>query len=488
MPFFQGKRFAEQARFASMFTDFLADRPADIQQTLQDAYQTLVSKGIQAAEQHFVEQIPRLRAQLDTSTAPLPVIGWLGEGAMDHEPVPGPGRLLLRVGFVVLSPLQVMLQAPGPAPGSVEAIAHIVKTGPFAPPMLLDLDRDGGLVTDRAEPVNNTLLRLLALLPSAQLKVTVFDPSRLGESVNFLYELGEAAEAIIGSKVKTTDRELAQALLELEEHITFVSQKYLQGTYDSLTAYNVAAGDIAEPYRVLVLYDYPAGFSRPGGGLDDESLVRLRKIVEVGRRCGVFTMVVTDPNLASPYQDSVVNLPWLWAGQPPPPEWAALLTLGDRRRSELTLSFPGPRKTVPGGSGVLVCDDCGAPADGIHVLPNGDSPKRLALACESHDPGGEWWLLSERDDLERAVRNAAVFDRLRPGVGAALRAAVDEADRTPASPQAEIARHGESSAFVGPALAVWRYMPDEAADPSTMAAILLRPNADSHSRETCGSR
>jgi hypothetical protein len=50
----------------------------------------------------------------------------------------------------------------------------------------------------------------------------------------------------------------------------------------------------------------------------------------------------------------------------------------------------------------------------------------VALACERHDPGGEWWMLTELGDVERALRNISLFDRLRPGVSDSLRAARDE--------------------------------------------------------------
>jgi hypothetical protein len=67
------------------------------------------------------------------------------------------------------------------------------------------------------------------------------------------------------------------------------------------------------------------------------------------------------------------------------------------------------------------CDECDAPAVRVHLLPSGDQPERLSLACDRHDPGGEWWSLTELGDVERALRNASVFDRLRPDFSRALR-------------------------------------------------------------------
>jgi hypothetical protein len=71
--------------------------------------------------------------------------------------------------------------------------------------------------------------------------------------------------------------------------------------------------------------------------------------------------------------------------------------------------------------GTIACDECGAPAQTLHVLPSGEQPERLALACANHDPGGEWWDLTELDDLGRALQNASAFDELRPDVVEALR-------------------------------------------------------------------
>lgn len=74
---------------------------------------------------------------------------------------------------------------------------------------------------------------------------------------------------------------------------------------------------------------------------------------------------------------------------------------------------------------VLPCDECGTPADRVHVLPSSDRPERLSLACGAHDPGGDRWFLREVDDLERALRNASVFDELRPGVSDSMRKALE---------------------------------------------------------------
>jgi S-DNA-T family DNA segregation ATPase FtsK/SpoIIIE len=136
--------------------------------------------------------------------------------------------------------------------------------------------------------------------------------------------MGVAEERVLGDKVATTDKELAELLVGLEDHVTYVTQKYLGGSYDSLTNYNLAAGEVAEAYRLVLLYDYPQSFRRAGGGYDDEALRRLEKLVQAGRRCGVFIVAVQGSAAPSGAAEAAVSglVPLLSAEQPPS-QWVA---------------------------------------------------------------------------------------------------------------------------------------------------------------------
>ena len=183
----------------------------------------------------------------------------------------------------------------------------VLDAGPAVFPAILDLDRAGGFRTTSHLIAERVILELLASLPADQLVIRVFDPMRLGDSASFLYGLGDIAERVIGDKVKTTDREIEDLLQETEEHITRVTQKYLQGEHSSLTEYNIAAKMVTEPYRVLLLYGFPSGFRRDGRD-DTDRLERLAKIIDGGRRAGVFTIIVPDSIGATGYR-GVTSLP-----------------------------------------------------------------------------------------------------------------------------------------------------------------------------------
>ncbi len=217
-------------------------------------------------------------------------------------------------------------------------------------PIVVDLDQFGAFLIDSPHGIETAILNLLVALPANQLLIRVFDPEKAGDSANFLYALGDAQEKVIGQSVRTSPRQLDELLQETEEHITFVTQRYLQGEHTSLTEYNKAAGEVAEPYRIIILYDFPAGFSRSGHH-DVDQLNRLGRIIQNGPRTGVFTILVSDePETLSLVPDDkrkgqkvlhqvVSSLPHLYSGE----------TLSDKTLTKLQAAGFGIRlpRTIP---------------------------------------------------------------------------------------------------------------------------------------------
>ena len=66
-----------------------------------------------------------------------------------------------------------------------------------------------------------------------------------------------------------------------------VIQKYLRNEYETIEEYNAQAGEVAEPYRVLVVANFPANFTT-------EAARRLVSIATSGPRCGVYTLISVD--------------------------------------------------------------------------------------------------------------------------------------------------------------------------------------------------
>src|SRR5207302_1767326 len=100
-------------------------------------------------------------------------------------------------------------------------------------------------------------------------------------------------EALVSSRIWTDEEHIEQRLANLTEHMETVIQKYLRNEFASIDEYNAQAGELAEPYRFLVIADFPQSFS-------EESFKRLASIASTGARCGVYTLIARDMRTKPP--------------------------------------------------------------------------------------------------------------------------------------------------------------------------------------------
>jgi S-DNA-T family DNA segregation ATPase FtsK/SpoIIIE len=138
------------------------------------------------------------------------------------------------------------------------------------------------------------LLRELAAAEPGDLRFCFFDPVGLGQSASDFLGLADYDADLIGGKAWSSQADLAARLAELAAHIELVIQKYLRTTYETIDDFNAAAGEIAEPYRYLVLFDFPTGFTA-------ETMERLRSIVQNGPRCGVRVLLLANEAVTPGY-------------------------------------------------------------------------------------------------------------------------------------------------------------------------------------------
>jgi len=177
-----------------------------------------------------------------------------------------------------------------------------------AMPLLIDLSENLNLVHDsQSRSVTLGLVRALVLrsfgtFPAGKLQCTLIDPTGLGQSFTELLELAEYDPTLIGGKVWSSPPDIQAKLYEQTAHIELVIQKYLRSNYESLDEFNEAAGEIDEPYRLLVIADFPSSFT-------EDSFQQLRRIIENGPRCGIHTILVSNTDLPAPYGVDTSLLP-----------------------------------------------------------------------------------------------------------------------------------------------------------------------------------
>jgi S-DNA-T family DNA segregation ATPase FtsK/SpoIIIE len=137
------------------------------------------------------------------------------------------------------------------------------------------------------EALQATLFRLLTSLPAGKVRFVIVDPVGLGQNFAAFMHLADYDEQLVASRIWTEVPHVEQRLADLTAHMENVIQKYLRNRYASITDYNAEAGEVAEPFRILVVANFPVNFSA-------DAARRLVSIAQSGPRCGVLTLISVD--------------------------------------------------------------------------------------------------------------------------------------------------------------------------------------------------
>jgi DNA segregation ATPase FtsK/SpoIIIE, S-DNA-T family len=156
--------------------------------------------------------------------------------------------------------------------------------------ILIHTDRQGRL--DAIRGMQMIMTRLLTSIPPGRVRFTLIDPVGLGQNFAGFMHLADYDDALITSRIWTDSDQIDQRLENLTEHMETVIQKYLRNEFATIDDYNAQAGELAEPYRYLVISDFPVNFS-------DDAMRRLSSIASTGARCGVYTLVMRDTRVST---------------------------------------------------------------------------------------------------------------------------------------------------------------------------------------------
>jgi len=213
----------------------------------------------------------------------------------DERPFPEAVPPALRFGTVTVDPDAL----PGGPPADPEARAAVpeslelpaLRAFPDAANLLVETPAEGRAAA--ASAIQAAMLRLLTSVKPGMVRFTIVDPIGLGRGFGAFMHLADYDEALVANQVWTDARQIEDRLGDLEAHMELITQKYLRNEYASIEEYNAAAGEVAEPYRVLVVVDYPNKF-------DEKAAARLASIVAGGPPCGVSTLIAVDEGREAP--------------------------------------------------------------------------------------------------------------------------------------------------------------------------------------------
>ena len=281
------------------------------------------------------EGIAGARAALDAVTAEVDAIGppW-DDPAWTGRPLPSAIPRVLRFGEarVDLNNLPSGISADPTLNEGVPPTWTFPALAPFPSSgnLLVEAPAEGRSAA--LAKVQGAMARLLTSLPPGLVRFTIVDPVGIGRGFGAFMRLADHDEALVSGQVWTDARQIDERLAELAAHMEKVTQKYLRDEYASIDEYNAVAGEVAEPYRVLVVNDFPAGF-------DERSAARLASIAAAGPPCGVLALVARDLDRPLPQgfeaRDLRANALALgWDG--------SNLTWADPDLGRLPMTFEGP--------------------------------------------------------------------------------------------------------------------------------------------------
>ncbi|MGY1649826.1 FtsK/SpoIIIE domain-containing protein [Geodermatophilus sp. SYSU D01119] len=132
--------------------------------------------------------------------------------------------------------------------------------------------------------IEGLLVRALTAPPPGGIRVHVLDPHHNGTSLA-RFGVADTTRGGVFEPVAVTGPDIRNRLEYLARRVATVSQRFLQGSHRTLTAYN-ASTDVPEPHHLVIALDVP----RYGNG----ELSQLATLARTGAACGVHVLAVVD--------------------------------------------------------------------------------------------------------------------------------------------------------------------------------------------------
>lgn len=257
--------------------------------TLEQAQQAYDRKlaEIRTHYEHMVAQAQQTLNQAEQA-AGLWAVSWDAPAWRTFRPSPD----LLVPRFTRIG----VLTEPGPE-GQLEVPALL----PIVGGQNVVLKATGAAMAQANQATQAVMLRLLATLPPGKLRFTLIDPVDRGRNMAGFMHLADYLETLVDRRVWTEADHIRQRLENITSHMDMVIQKYLRNQYPTMEAYNAEAGEVEEPYRLVVVANFPANFT-------EETARRLVSIARSGPSCGVYVLATVDTEMKLPHGFNLADL------------------------------------------------------------------------------------------------------------------------------------------------------------------------------------
>ena len=200
----------------------------------------------------------------------------------------------LFVGFVDPTTFQIIYDSDSNLLGSLlEPTTRLPVGISLVDPELVVTRSNQALRNDAIEFHKSLMLQALTTIAPGKVRFTCIDPVGLGDTLSDFMHLADFDPRLITDRIWTEKSHIERVLADTVAHMENVIQKYLRNDYNSIQDYNREAGEISEPFRFIVINDFPRGFS-------ELALESLSSIMTSGSRCGVYVMLHVDQSIKLP--------------------------------------------------------------------------------------------------------------------------------------------------------------------------------------------
>jgi DNA segregation ATPase FtsK/SpoIIIE, S-DNA-T family len=246
------------------------------------------------------------------------------------------------------------------------------------------------------EAIQAVMYRLLTSLPAGKVRFTIIDPVGLGENFSAFMHLADHDEALVSSRIWTEPSHIDQRLADLSAHMENVIQKYLRNQYASIEEYNTQAGEVAEPYRILVVANFPVNFTPTAAR-------RLTSIITSGASCGVCTLLSADESQRMPDGFRLADLEPHCVTLP---HAEGRFTWPDRDFSALPLQLDSPPDPAMANRLLHLAGEAAKAASRVEVPFDFIAPTTSG-----------WWSQSSRDGIEVPLGRAGATKKQNLSLG-----------------------------------------------------------------------
>ena len=147
---------------------------------------------------------------------------------------------------------------------------------------------DNAHAVQAKDNIQTICLNAFLSTPPNKMRFHFFDPLKSGQSFavfkHFEDDLARSYNVILGG-IQTEATGIEQQLQIIVDHIKTMQINTFKGQYKNIREYNAANTLNPQPYNIVGIMDFPAGFSAKAVDL-------LQQIVATGKECGVYVVIM----------------------------------------------------------------------------------------------------------------------------------------------------------------------------------------------------